>query len=491
MALIKGKQLQDTSVNLSKLFGGTTGGGAVSTGNLNLLNGTITASVGNILINGNPGADNHAVNKAYVDSVATGLDVKKSVTAIYYPATSASGGTPAINVQNEINGVAIDDQDMYTTIVNGTPIPTLTLDSVSLTDGDRVLIAITLAGRQKVNGIYVYEGNQLRRTDDADNQSQGGEVSGGMFTFVEQGTVYADTGWVLSFPNGAIAETGTAGLWDFANNPTGNAQITFTQFSAAGVAEAGVGLTRTGTKFSVNYDNSSIGIDGADALYIKADGVTNAMLVNDFTTFAGDTGSGSIVLGSTFTIAGGTNGIDTSYNSGTLTINLDLSELATVGTIADTDFIAISSSGAVNQKITFANLKSLIGAASQLAIGVEGGAAASFDLDTDTLNFATGTGLTFTKSASTAGTPDTLTLTLSNNELKVEVYTGVTGAINAVILAGETTSTVAEVFSVTINGVALKKTSQWYIDAGFELYVHNLPYAVEATDEFEITYRVY
>jgi hypothetical protein len=379
---------------------------------------------------------------------------------------------------------------MYTTIVNGTPIPTLTLDSVSLTDGDRVLIAITLAGRQKVNGIYVYEGNQLRRTDDADNQSQGGEVSGGMFTFVEQGTVYADTGWVLSFPNGAIAETGTAGLWDFANNPTGNAQITFTQFSAAGVAEAGVGLTRTGTKFSVNYDNSSIGIDAADALYIKADGVTNAMLVNDFTTFAGDTGSGSIVLGSTFTIAGGTNGIDTSYNSGTLTINLDLSELATVGTIADTDFIAISSSGAVNQKITFANLKTLIGAASQLSISAEGATASSLDLDTDTLNFATGQGLTFTATGGAApGTTNTLTLTVSNNALIIQGFTGNTAAIGAT-LALTTSQATVEVFSVTINGVALKYLTNWELDAGTDLTVYGLPYAIEASDEIEITYRV-
>ena len=490
MALIKGKQLETNSVSLTKLFGGTTGGGAVASGTLNLLNGTISATVGNIQINGTPGADNHAVNKAYVDSVATGLDVKQSVVAIYRTDIPAGGGTPAIPVQNEVNGTQVSDADLFTIITGGTPIATLLLDGISIADGDRVLINVVEAGRQKVNGIYVYEAQRLVRAIDADNQAQAGEVSGGMFTFVEQGTVYGDTGWVLSFPNGSIPATGTSGLWDFDNNPTGNVQLQFTQFSAAGVAEAGIGLTRVGTKFNVNFDNSSIGIDGSDQLYIKNAGVTNAMLVNSTHGFAGDTGTGTIALGSTLTIAGGTNGIDTVYSAGTLTINLDLSELTTVTTIADADFIAISSSGAVNQKITFANLKTLIGAASQLNLSVEGGSAASFDLDTDTLNFATGSGLTFTKSASTAGTPDTLTVTLNNTELAVETATGLSAAANATILALETTNTVAEIFSVTLNGVALKKTSQWYVDAGFEVYVRNLPYAIETTDEIEVTYRV-
>jgi hypothetical protein len=485
MALIKGKQLQDTSVSLTKLSG--------STGSVTLTTGTITAPAANLIISTAPVLPTQAANKEYVDSVATGLDIKQSVTAIYRPSTVAGGGTPAITVVNEINGSGVDDQDVYTAITGGTPIAQLTLDNVVITDGDRVLIALALAGRQKVNGIYVYQGGQLRRADDADNVTPNtGEVSGGMFTFVEQGSVYSDTGWVLSSPNGAISNSGTSGLWDFTNNPTGNAQIEFTQFSAAGVAEAGVGLTRTGTKFNVNYDNSSIGIDGADALYIKADGVTNSMLLNDFITFAGDSGSSNIALGSTLTIAGGTNGIDTTYNTGTLTINLDLSELSTVTTIADSDFIAgVTANGATNQKITFANLKTLIGAASQLSISAEGATASSLDLDTDTLNFATGQGLTFAATGGAApGTTNTLTLTVTNNELKVEVYTGVTGAIGATILAGETTSTVGEVISVTLNGVALKKTSQWYVDAGFELYVKSLPYAVEASDDIEITYRV-
>ena len=483
MALIKGKQIQDTSVSLDKLSG--------ATGSVTLTTGTITAPAANLIISTPPVAPTQAANKEYVDSVATGLDIKQSVTAVYRATTLAGGGTPEITVQNQVNGVDVDDQDLYTIITNGSPISQLILDNTVIADGDRVLIAIKLAGRQKVNGIYVFSANRLERAEDADNVTPNvGEVSGGLFTFVEQGDVYADTGWVLSSPNGAIGNSGPSGLWDLTNNPTGNVQLEFTQFSAAGVAEAGVGLTRTGTKFNVNYDDSSIGINGDDALYVKANGITNAMILNEFITFAGDSGSSNIALGSTLTIAGGTNGIDTTYSSGTLTINLDLSELATVTTIADADFIAISSSGAVNQKITFANLKTLIGAASQLAIGVEGGAAASFDLDTDTLDFQTGAGLTFTRTNIVAGTTDTLAITLSNNALNVQQSTNLTAGAGA--NTDITIPAAAEVFSVTLNGVSLKRTTNWVWPQGSNTTVRvtGLPYAIETSDEIEITYRV-
>jgi hypothetical protein len=55
--------------------------------------------------------------------------------------------------------------------------------------------------------------------------------------------------------------------------------------------------------------------------------------------FAGDTGTGSVDLDSqTFTIAGAT-GLDTTASSQTLTVSLDLNELATESTIAQDDFV--------------------------------------------------------------------------------------------------------------------------------------------------------
>ena len=483
MALIKGKQLQDTSVSLTKLSG--------AAGGVTLTTGTITTPAANLMISSLPVSGSQAANKEYVDSVATGLDIKKSVVAIYRYSTAAAGGTPATIVNNQLFNQPLDDAGLYTAITTQSGINDLILDGIQINDGDRVLIAIASGGqRHKVNGIYVYQGGQLVRAIDADNLTQGGEVSGGLFTFVEQGEVYADTGWVLSSPNGEIPN-GVGGLYDFDNSPNGTAELEFTQFSAAGVAEAGVGLTRSGTKFSVNYDNYSIGIDASDNLYVKANGITNAMILNEYITFAGDSGSSNIALGGTLTIAGGTNGIDTAYSTGTLTINLDLSELDTVTTLDDTDHIAISSRNAVNQKITFANLKTLIGAASQLSISAEGATASSLDLDTDTLDFATGQGLTFAATGGAApGTTNTLTLTVSNNALNVQQTTSYTTA--ALGNTDITITAAAEVFSVTVNGVMLKKTTNWIWPQGANTVVRvtGLPYALEASDEIEITYRV-
>ena len=76
------------------------------------------------------------------------------------------------------------------------------------------------------NGIYVVVTNSesevhLRRATDADNNPNN-ELSDGAFTFISEGTVYGDTGFILTSNNG-VATTGTIGA----------GTITFTQFSSA------------------------------------------------------------------------------------------------------------------------------------------------------------------------------------------------------------------------------------------------------------------
>lgn len=71
---------------------------------------------------------------------------------------------------------------------------------------------------------------------------------------------------------------------------------------------AGNAISVSGTRditVNVLYDDSSIGKNGSNQLYIKAGGVTNAMLVNSAITVtagAGLTGGGSISLGSSTTL---------------------------------------------------------------------------------------------------------------------------------------------------------------------------------------------
>lgn len=179
--------------------------------------------------------------KEYVDAVKTGLDVKASVRV----ATTAN----------------IDESSAPAAI-----------DGVTLTSGDRVLLKDQSAGAE--NGIYVFNGSgsAMTRATDADADA---EVTAGMFTFVEEGTTNADSGFVLS-TNGSIT--------------VGTTAIAFTQFSGAGSITAGDGLSKSGNTLNVNDDDQTLEISG-DNLRIK--GITQ-------------TATGDLIFGNT-------NGANTGY----------------------------------------------------------------------------------------------------------------------------------------------------------------------------------
>ena len=253
-----------------------------------------------------PTADQDAATKAYVDSVANGLDVKDSVRV-------ATATALADVTYNNVNGTLTAD-------ANGA----LSVDGVTVSVNDRVLIKDQSSSVQ--NGIYKVTATGgasaqfvLTRAPDADTAS---ELTGGTFFFVEEGTANADNGYVAT-------HNGT---------PTfGTTNITFSQFSGAGQISAGDGLTKTGNQLDVAVDDSSIEVS-SDALQVKALGITNAMLAgsiaasklagsignsklsNSSITITGsDSSSDAVALGETLTIANG-EGIVTAIASNTLTI---------------------------------------------------------------------------------------------------------------------------------------------------------------------------
>jgi len=176
------------------------------------------------------------VNKSYVDAVANGLDVKKSVRV-------ATTGNLAGSYNNG-NGT-------ITASSNGA----ISIDGVSLSVDDRVLVKDQTS--QVENGFYkvttVGSGSAafvLTRTPDGDEAD---ELTGGAFTFVEEGTANADNGYVAS-------HNGT---------PTvGTTNITFEQFSGAGQIAAGAGLTKTGNTINV--------VGTADKITVSANAITIA-----------------------------------------------------------------------------------------------------------------------------------------------------------------------------------------------------------------------
>ena len=238
-----------------------------------------------------PTLDDHAANKAYVDSVAQGLDVKDSVRA---------ASTGDVNV--------------------GTPASTM--DGVNLVDGDRVLLKNQTTASQ--NGIYVYASTGLTRAIDMD---AAGEFVGAFF-FVEEGTVNSDQGYVMS-ANGTI--------------DVGTTDIEFTKFTGTGQITTGSALSKNGNTLNVNVDGTYIMVDGSDELTIKGTSTTGEVLKSD--------GAGGVVYGALdLTNANATSGalpltrgglgVDASQTAGKVTArdNLGLGSIAT----QDADAVAIT-----------------------------------------------------------------------------------------------------------------------------------------------------
>lgn len=184
--------------------------------------------------------DLDAANKLYVDSVASGLDIKNSCRV------ATMGGETMTVVSGAV------------TQINGT-----TVDGVTLAIGDRVLIKnAPISGSNQpaqpngtssaANGIYRVTGNTTNltvvRDTDADTSA---EVTSGMFTFIVGGTINATFGFVL-ITQGAITLNTTA--------------LTFTQFSSASQITPGDGLTQSGNAFNVvgTAGKISVGIDSID-----------------------------------------------------------------------------------------------------------------------------------------------------------------------------------------------------------------------------------
>lgn len=187
----------------------------------------------------NPSADLDVANKAYVDAARSGLDVKASVRV----ATNA-----ALSTYTYSSGV-------ITASANGK----LTIDGIDVGESERVLIKNETSSKAPYNGIYevTHAGDNgsafiLTRSSDADSSV---EVTPGMFTFVEEGDNWADSGWILTN--------------DVVPINLGSTALTFVQFSSAGQSIAGNGLTKTGNTIDVVGTTDRI-VANADSIDIAS-----------------------------------------------------------------------------------------------------------------------------------------------------------------------------------------------------------------------------
>ena len=212
--------------------------------------GAISANSQKITNLATPTADGDAASKQYVDGVSQGLDVKDSCVA----ATTGN-----ITISTALN--------------NGD-----TLDGVSLSTNDRVLVKDQSTASE--NGIYIVGSSPAR----ADDLAAGADAAG-MFTFVEQGTVNADNGFVCTSNKGS-AVVGT-------NN------LSFAQFSGAGQITAGDGLDKSANTLSVDLkSNGGIVIESTEmAVDLSASSITGTLAVSDGGTGATSASAASTALG--------------------------------------------------------------------------------------------------------------------------------------------------------------------------------------------------
>ena len=130
------------------------------------------------------------------------------------------------------------------------------------------------------NGIYVVGSSPAR----ADDLAAGADAAG-FFTFVEQGTVNADNGFVCTSDKGS-AVVGT-------NN------LTIAQFSGAGQVTAGDGLDKSGNTLSVDLKaNGGLVIESSEiAVKLDASSITGTLAVSDGGTGATSASAARTALG--------------------------------------------------------------------------------------------------------------------------------------------------------------------------------------------------
>ena len=196
-----------------------------------------------------PTQNQDAATKAYVDTVSQGIHTHTSArlaTAAALPTSTYSNGSSGINAT-----------------ITGTSNGALSVDGVAVAVDDRILVKNQANAFE--NGMYVVTATGgasavfvLTRATDMNQDTE----FPGSFEFVEEGTVNADNGYVVT-----------------TNLPItiGSTAINWTQFSGAGQITAGNGLVKSGNTVDVATANINRIVVNADNIDLATTGVSAAV----------------------------------------------------------------------------------------------------------------------------------------------------------------------------------------------------------------------
>jgi hypothetical protein len=150
-----------------------------------------------------------------------------------------------------------------------------TLDGVTLTAGDRILVKNQTAGAQ--NGIYVIttlgtgSNGVWTRAVDADSTA---ELNTGAFIAVEQGTLYASTMWLLTTPNVTLDTTALT-FTNYGTYTAGNGIAIVTGvISAVADPVGGLSVTSSGIKALAADNSIAISASGIAAVLATTSGLS-------------------------------------------------------------------------------------------------------------------------------------------------------------------------------------------------------------------------
>ena len=348
-----------------------------------------------------PSNSTDIANKAYVDTVAQGLDTKASVIA--------------------------------GTTVNITLSGTQTIDGIVLIAGDRVLVKNQTASAD--NGLYLCAAGAWTRTTDMNTWAQ----VPGAYVFVETGSTLADTGWVCTSDAGGTIGV-TAITWaQFSGAGSGVSSITFgstgltpatattgavTVAGTLALANGGTGQTTAGAAFNALSPITTTGdliigtgvntasrlAIGSNGYLLTSDGTTASWVAapaSGVTTFsAGTTGltpssatSGAVTLAGTLAVANGGTGL-TSGTSGGILAYTATGTLASSALLAANALMIGGGAGVAPSTVTTGT-----GVVTALGVNVgSAGAFVTFDGALGTPSSGTVTNLTGTASININGT---------------------------------------------------------------------------------------